>query len=427
MSATNNPYSALSSNVHQALDELNADETHYVPQREAEELFHLPDCVHIFFVSADGKVSTFSEPSTLRIFRFKQQQPDQAAATNFIQVGGWTHPLIPGQSPVLEAGNGAFMFPDVYGGSEEQGGAAVGIVIADHSAFNIEGEAQEALAKILNDLTILKREENALVGASDGGSSANDPNLKLGKIGKTLVKSAELVSKGLEMGAEKATTLIEYAGEKQKAKSQAATEDVKVNPALKTTAKGVKYATKATVKVSGFVANRVGDLSRKTAEYVAKKVEKPVVGATGGNGGGGSSGMSKSSTKENLVDAARGGILAYATVFEGLENSAKVLGNSIKTESVSVVKHQYGQEAGHVYGDSMSAAGNAAMTYMNIQSLGVKGFLKKTAKRTGKNIGKAVIEAHSGSGSTNQQQPAASPTAPSAPASATPAQNTQHS
>jgi len=421
----------LSSNVHQALDELNADETHYVPQREAEELFYLPDCVHIFFVSADGKVSTFSEPSTLRIFRFKQpEQPDQAApaaaaGTNFIQVGGWTHPLIPGQSPVLEAGNGAFMFPDVYG--EEQGGAAV---VTDDSAFNVEGEAQEALAQILNDLTILKREENALVGgASDGGSAATDPNnLKLGKIGKTLVKSAELVSKGLEKGAEKATTLIEYAGEKQKAKSQAATEDVKVSPALKTTAKGVKFATKATVKVSGFVANRVGDLSRKTAEYVAKKVEKPVVGVTGGGAAGGGSsgnssgsgnGMKKSSTKENIVDAARGGILAYATVFEGLENSAKVLGNSIKTESVSVVKHQYGDEAGHVYGDSMSAAGNAAMTYMNIQSLGVKGFLKKTAKRTGKNLGKAVIEAHSSSSGSNSSNPTTT-----TPSTAPAAQNT---
>jgi len=41
----------------------------------------------------------------------------------------------------------------------------------------------------------------------------------------------------------------------------------------------------------------------------------------------------------------------------------------------------------------MSAAGNAAMTCMNIQSLGVKGFLKKTAKSTGKNVAKNVITA----------------------------------
>merc|ERR1719461_2458300 len=43
---------------------------------------------------------------------------------------------------------------------------------------------------------------------------------------------------------------------------------------------------------------------------------------------------------------------------------------------------------------SMSAAENAAMTYMNIQSLGVKGFLKKTAKSTGKNVAKNIIFAH---------------------------------
>ena len=206
-----------------------------------------------------------------------------------------------------------------------------------------------------------------------------------------MMKTAQLVTKGLEVGAEKASNLIEYAGERQKAKTEAASEDVKVNPALKHTATGVKYATKATVKVSGFVASRVGQLSKGMANYLAKKVEKPVVGATGAGGNG----MKKSTTKENLVDAARGGIYAYATVYEGLEKSAKIIGHSLKTESVSVVRHQYGNEAGDVALTAGTAAGNAAMTYMNIQSLGVKGFLKKTAKTTGKNVGKAVIAAHS--------------------------------
>merc|ERR1719220_449675 len=104
--------------------------------------------------------------------------------------------------------------------------------------------------------------------------------------------------------------------------------------------------------------------------------------------------MKKSATKENIVDAARGGIYAYATIYEGLEKSAKQIGNSLKNESVAVVKHQYGSEAGDTYEESMSAAGNAAMTYMNIQSLGVKGLLKKTAKSTGKNVAKNVISAH---------------------------------
>ena len=44
----------------------------------------------------------------------------------------------------------------------------------------------------------------------------------------------------------------------------------------------------------------------------------------------------------------------------------------------------------------MSAAGNAAMTYLNVQSLGAKGLAKKTAKNTGKTLAKNVIEAHVG-------------------------------
>ena len=34
----------------------------------------------------------------------------------FIQVGDWTHELIPGKSPVLQASNGSFIFPDTSEG-----------------------------------------------------------------------------------------------------------------------------------------------------------------------------------------------------------------------------------------------------------------------------------------------------------------------
>ena len=34
------------------------------------------------------------------------------------------------------------------------------------------------------------------------------------------------------------------------------------------------------------------------------------------------------------------------------------------------------------------------MTYMHVSSLGVKGMVKRTAKDTGKAVGKKVLEAH---------------------------------
>jgi spartin len=401
MASSQSPYSNVANEVHNALDELNADESQYIPShpsgggREAEELFLLPDCVHIFFVTGSGKVSTFSEPSTLRIFRFKDDSTNQnpSDATTFIQVGGWTHPLIPGKSPVLEAGNGAFMFPDVYEDKNQEGEpSAVGIIIADDTPFNIEGEAQTALEKILGELTegSLKKEEPL------------SKDQRLGTVARTLVKGAELMSYGMEKGAEKATTLIEYAGEKQRAKTEPTAEDTKISPAYKATAKGAMYATLATVKVSGFVAKRVGSLSKGVSNYLAKKLEDPVVNATGGSGG--ESKMKSSSSMRQIANAAYGGLLAYGTVYDGLEKSSKILGSSLKKESVQVVEHQYGKEAAVVTTDSMSAAGNAAMTYLNVQSLGAKGLAKKTAKNTGKTLAKNVIQSHVGTNDKSNLQ-----------------------
>ena len=288
--------------------------------------------------------------------------------------------MIPGVSPVLEAGNGAFMFPDDYSG---QPGSSIGIVITDDNVYNVEGEAHALLAQILTELTALKRDEPL------------SEDQRLGKIGKTLVKGAEMVSKGLGYGAEKASQLIEYVGEKEKQKAIAKgvpPSEAKLSPALKTTLKGTKFVTNSTVRVSGFVANRVGKLTKGLADHLANKMEKPVTGAVVGATGGS---KTKSTSMHNLIDAARGGLLAYGTVYTGLESSAKVLGKSVKENTVKVVEVKYGQEAGQATDDGISAAGDAAMTYLNIQSLGVKGLVKRTAKDTGKSLGKKVLDAHS--------------------------------
>lgn len=383
------PYSDLQQNVHRAMDELVADESVYVPTREAEELFNLPDCVQIFFITADGRVSTFSQPSSLRIFKFKNEiNKDDESANTFIQVNGWTHPLGEG-SPVLKAGNGSFMFPDAY---SDQEGASVGLVIMDDTPFNVDGEAEKQLQQLLEKLTALKTIQKSQTGI--GSEKELELDHHLGKLGSLILKGAQTVGKTMEDTiVPKTTQLIEYATEKQKSKmGQPAEEDSKMNSVLKTTVKGAGYATKATVKVSGFVANRVGDLTKSIAKSLARKMEPAVSGATGAGSG---SGKTKNSSIRTLVDVARGGLLAYGTIYTSLEDSAKVLGNSVKSNSVQVVEHKYGGEAGEVFGEAATAAGNAAMTYMNIQSLGVKGLIKKTAKTTGKELGKAVLDAHS--------------------------------
>merc|ERR1712165_693931 len=328
------PYSDLQQNVHRAMDELVADESVYVPTREAEELFNLPDCVQIFFITADGRVSTFSQPSSLRIFKFKNEiNKDEESANTFIQVNGWTHPLGEG-SPVLKAGNGSFMFPDAY---SDQEGASVGLVIMDDTPFNVDGEAEKQLQQLLEELTALKTIQKSQIGI--GSEKELELDHHLGKLGSLILKGAQTVGKTMEDTiVPKTTQLIEYATEKQKSKmGQPAEEDSKMNSVLKTTVKGASYATKATVKVSGFVANRVGDLTKSIAKSLARKMEPAVSGATGAG-----SGKTKNTSLRTLVDVARGGLLAYGTIYASLEDSAKVLGTSVKSNSVQVVEHKYG-------------------------------------------------------------------------------------
>merc|ERR1711974_116209 len=326
--------------VQSALANLNSDDSQYQPQN-AHELFKLEQAVRIFFVTIDGQVSTFSAPETLRIFQFTEASEDSSNV--FLQVGGWTQLLVPGASP------------------------SVGLVLVDGL---VSDEARAQLLSLLQQHTALKTSQQL------------PADQQLGKVGSSIVWGAEKLAVGIEMGAEKAGELIEYvtdAAEKRLSKSD---EDAKVGALTRHSVKAAVTATDATVKVSGYVADRVGNLTKRMASYLAAKVVDP--NKAGGIKKGGSA-------MGTLVDAARGGLVAYGTVYNGLEENAKVLGNNLKQNSVKVVQHKYGNQAGDEFGKACTAAGNAAMTYMNVQSLGAKGLVKKTAKNTGKNIAKNIV------------------------------------
>lgn len=375
--AANTPYTNLSSEVQTALNELNADNSKYQPQN-ANELFKLENSVQIFFLTTDGKVSTFSAPETLRIFQF--HEASEGSSSTFLQVGGWTHPLITGASPCLQAENGAIMFPDIY---SDLPNCSVGLVLIE----GVPEETRTLLMGLLDQHTALKSQ------------TLLPPDQRLGAIGSAIVKGAEYISQGIEIGAEKAGDLIEYVTEISQVKLAKAEEDAKVGSLTRGSINAAKSATTATVKVSGYVANRVGKLTKSMAGYLASKAEKPLSGVVAT-----SDDKRKSSTMAYVVDAARGSLIAYGTVYNGLETSAKVLGKNMKENSVKVVSHKYGGEAGNVFGDACTAAGNAAMTYMNIQSLGVKGLVKKTAKETGKTVAKNVINGESRKSVTSQPE-----------------------
>merc|ERR1711909_104268 len=292
-SKMSSPYGNLSAEVQSALDTLNSDDSQYQPHA-AHEIFKLEQAVQIFFITIDGQVSSFSAPETLRIFQFLEES--EGTSNVFLQVGGWTQPLLPNASPCLQDVNGAIMFPDIY---SEASGCSVGLVLIDTL---VSEDQKKQLMTLLEQHTALKTNEQ--------------------------------LAEGIEMGAEKAGVLIEHVTEAaEKRLSKTTNEDAKVGSLTKHSVNAAVTATDATVKVSGYVANRVGKLTKRMATYLAAKVVDP--NAPGG-------GIKKGGGMGVIVDAARGSLVAYGTVYNGLEANAKVLGNNIKENSVKVVKHKYG-------------------------------------------------------------------------------------
>merc|ERR1711872_781988 len=183
---------SLSSEVNNAMSELQNNDFQYEPQN-ANEIFKLENSVQIFFVSANGHVSTFSAPETLRIFKFQQNQDQDLEETTgyFLQVGGWTHPLIAGASPCLQAENGAIMFPDIYSDTPD---SSVGLVLLD----SVETQLRQQLMTHLQQLTALQTAPQL------------PQDQQLGTLGTTIVKGCEKLAQGIEIGAEKAGTNYIY-------------------------------------------------------------------------------------------------------------------------------------------------------------------------------------------------------------------------
>merc|ERR1712223_84133 len=160
------------------------------------------------------------------------------------------------------------MFPDIY---SEQSGCSVGLVLVDGL---VSKEARNQLLSLLELHTALKTSQQL------------PADQQLGKVGTSIVWGAE----------KKAGELIEYvtdAAEKRLSKSE---EDAKVGALTKNSVKVAVTATDATVKVSGYVADRVGNLTKRMASYLAAKVVDP--NKPGGIKKGGSA-------MGTLVDAAR--------------------------------------------------------------------------------------------------------------------------
>ncbi|XP_062959103.1 spartin [Cynocephalus volans] len=409
---------------------------------DADELILIPNGVQIFFVNPAGEVSAPSYPGYLRIVRFLDNSLDTVLnrPPGFLQVCDWLYPLVPDRSPVLKCTVGAYMFPDTM---LQAAGCFVGVVLSSELPED-DRELFEDLLRQMSDLR-LQTDWNRAEGENEfqipgrtrhssdqlkeasgtdmrqlgpsldqgkkdvrrkgkrgkktKGTSSEEVNLSdivpcepvseekarelpewSEKVAQNILSGASWVSWGLVKGAEFTGKAIQKGASKLRERIQPEEKPVEVSPAVTRGLHIAKQATGGAAKVSQFlvdgvctVANCVG---KELAPHVKKHGSKLVPESLKKDKDG------KSPLDGAMVIAASS-VQGFSTVWQGLECAAKCIVNNVSAETVQTVRHKYGHNAGEVTHDAVDSAVNVGVTAYNINNIGIKAMVKKTAKQTG--------------------------------------------
>ncbi|NWJ08007.1 SPART protein, partial [Crypturellus undulatus] len=355
---------------------------------DADELILIPQGVQIFFVTPDGQVSAPSYPGYLRIVKFLDADSEMAQnrPPAFLQVCDWMYPLMSNQSPVLCCSTGVYMFPDTM---SQVPGSYVGVVLSSELPA-ADRELFEDLLKQMSDLRIQPAEASSdtfnlpetvhIQPQVEGEEKAKELPEWSEKVAHGILSGASWVSWGLIKGAEYTGKAIHKGASKLREHIQPEEKPLEVNP---TVAKGLHVAKQATggaVKVSQFLVEGVCSIAscvgKELAPHVKKHGSKLVPESLKKDKDG-------KSTFDGALVVAASGVQGFSTVWQGLESAAKCIAKSVSAETVKTVKYKYGEDAGHATDNAMNSAINVGVTAFNIDNIGIKAVVKRTAKETG--------------------------------------------
>ncbi|XP_036600190.1 spartin isoform X2 [Trichosurus vulpecula] len=355
---------------------------------DVEELILIPSGVQIFFVTPAGEVSAPSYPGYLRIVKFLDTTSEAAQnwPPGFLQVCGWLYPLMPNQSPVLSCSSGVYMFPDTL----QRSGSCVGVVLSSELPQE-DRELFEDLLKQMSDLRVQAVDtSNEEINLSQVVPFQPVPEENVSvlpewseKVSQNILSGASWLSWGLVKGAELTGKAIHKGASKLREHIEPEEKPLEVSPAVSKGLHIAKQATGGAVKVSQFlvegvcsIANCVG---RELAPHVKKHGSKLVPESLKKDKDG-------KSTLDGAMVVAASSVQGFATVWQGMECAAKCIVKKVTSETVHTVKHKYGADAGHATDNAMNSAINVGVTAFNIDNIGIKAVVTRTAKQTGKAI-----------------------------------------
>ncbi|KAI1903418.1 hypothetical protein AGOR_G00026970 [Albula goreensis] len=368
--------------------------------KEGQDLLFLPQGVQIFFVTPEGEVSAPSYPGYLRIIKLAKQNLDSASAHShppaYLQVCDWMYPLTP-ESPVLLCNTGVFMFPDTMASTP---GSYVGVVLSSELPESDRLLFQDHLSQ-LTDLRLQAPEEAAgaeslsekvPLGSSEEAATpemaAEEKDVQEAeekpvpewseKVAHGILTGASWLSWGLVKGAEYTEKAIHKGASKLREHITPENTPAEVNPNV---AKGLHVAKQATggaVKVSQFLVDGVctvaGRVGRELAPHVKKHGSKLIPESLKKDKNG-------RSTLDGAMVVAASGMQGLATMWTGLEVASKSIGKSVASETVSTVKHKYGEAVGQATNSALDSTIDVGVAAFNFDHLALQAVTKTAGKR----------------------------------------------
>uniref|UniRef100_A0A182M3N2 Senescence domain-containing protein n=1 Tax=Anopheles culicifacies TaxID=139723 RepID=A0A182M3N2_9DIPT len=414
-----------------ALKNMSVDGTDETNTNLLELLFSC-DGVHVYYIEPDGVVSRTMADSTLRIVRIEGDESRQLQTTVFLQVietrsavrienaeepleeeakealeeatspveevrmevapehplsdteqpAFLIYPLIPGVSPCYRTEYGAFILPDLADASVQ--GRAIGLVVPPGA----DEVVLEILVAFLHGIVAQPTPTGARI--SKRSLLPDSTTVSAG-----IIKGAFYLSQGLVRGAERTGQLIATStpyvisklGQKQTSTTQDSADapTVQVPKNVRTGIEIAKSVTGTAAGVTSYVAGKVGSATMALGRFLAPHIQRH--GSALLAYGTGMSEQDASQRMNGALTICAGAVEGFGTVYEGLERSASILGQSLSASTVQIVEHRYGTEAGRVVGSSLDTVGNVINVTHNMNYITPKGL----AKRTAKNAGKALV------------------------------------
>ncbi|XP_038565181.1 spartin a isoform X2 [Micropterus salmoides] len=322
---------------------------------DGNELLFIPSGVQIFFVAANGQVSSLSHPGFLSISTSDSDHKDAPAGrlSAFLHVCDWMYPLT-ADTPVLLANSGIFMFPDSLA---ETPGSFVGIVLSSELPA-ADRETFKDLLSQLADLRVqgpegagsevINLSEKIPLGPTNEQTRFTVPTAEKDgpqlpgwseKIAQGILSGATKFSQQFAKGAEATGRAVHIGAAKMRDHITPEETPSQVSPRVTKGLQVAKQTTGGALQVSRFLVNGVSKVAGQVVEKVAPHVKKH-----GAKLVPESMKKSKDGRASNFDGAkfvAASSVQGLSTIWSSLETGAKVVGKSVASETVMTVKYKF--------------------------------------------------------------------------------------